>query len=41
MSASGVVINFKLIYGPTADERDLTTKSENFKVMHILKIISM
>ena len=31
----------KLIYGPPADERDLKTKSENFKVMHILKILFM
>ena len=28
------------INGPPADQRDLTTKSENLKVMHILKILS-
>ena len=28
-------------FGPPADKRDLTTKSENFKVMHILQILSM
>ena len=30
-----------VIYGPPADKRDLTTKSENLKVMHILKLLSM
>ena len=27
--------------GPLADKRDFMTKSENLKVMHILKLISM
>ena len=31
----------RIRYGPPADKRDLTTKYENLKVMHILKILSM
>ena len=29
------------VYGPRADKRDLTAKSENLPVMHILKILSI
>ena len=33
--------NVRFINGPPADKRDLTTKYENLKMMHILKILSM
>ena len=29
------------VFGPPADKRDLTKRSENLKVMHILKTLSM